>query len=462
MNLSELYQARIGDTAKAVNKLVMFNNAAIQGLDKTFRTFATGNREDRYKTLLKWLLHAFLMSVIGFIYNKAVDDEGYENLSTYKKNNFYNFAIGDGKFISLPKPRENALLDSVTERALEYAFGNDEAFYDFGNYVGQQMLPPMLPNSLNPIDATHSVLGGTIFGGLIDVGFNKDFKDTPIKSAYDSYIDSHERYTESTTKLAYGLGQTKLARDLDLSPKKIDHLISSYTGIFGQINKALLPMNSERIDVTLGLRNKFISDSNYSTDMLNILYDNKDKAEKQFNYSGSVDDAVTYEQNAIITSYISSMNKAVKALPAEEQRNGRSYLLKTLRSWNYDNTASQTEMLNRFAGESVSDGCVITSVPKSTLEWSETKKDKWGRTIKGSDGKAVKVKYSYQMTPQEYSEYVTDYLNLVEKYRLYQGKQTSSSADYTSALEATKTEVNKVLSKKYQSKYSNKATKTEQ
>lgn len=451
-----------GDTAKAVNKLIMFNNAAIQGLDKTFRTFATGNREDRYKTLLKWLLHAFLMSVIGFIYNKAVDDEGYENLSTYKKNNFYNFAIGDGKFISLPKPRENALLDSVTERALEYAFGNDEAFYDFGNYVGQQMLPPMLPDSLNPIDATHSVLGGTIFGGLIDVGFNKDFKDTPIESAYDSYIDSHERYTESTTKLAYGLGQTKLARDLDLSPKKIDHLISSYTGIFGQINKALLPMNSERRDVTLGLRNKFISDSNYSTDMLNILYDNKDKAEKQFNYSGSVDDAVTYEQNAIITSYISSMNKAVKALPAEEQRNGRSYLLKTLRSWNYDNTASQTEMLNRFAGESVSDGCVITSVPKSTLEWSETKKDKWGRTIKGSDGKAVKVKYSYQMTPQEYSEYITDYLNLVEKYRLYQGKQTSNSADYTSALEATKTEVNKVLSKKYQSKYSGKATKTEQ
>lgn len=441
-----------GETAKAINKIIMFNNAAIQGLDKTFRTLTTGNKDDRYKTMLKWLLHAFLMSVIGFIYNKSVDDEGYRNLSTYKKNNFYNFAIGDGKFISLPKPRENALLDSVTERTLEYAFGNDEAFYDFGNYVGQQLLPPMLPTSLNPTEATHSVLGSTVAGGIIDVGFNMDFKGTPIESAYDSYLDSHERYTESTTKVAYELGQTKLARNWDLSPKKIDHLISSYTGIFGQLNKALFPMSAERRDVSIGLKNKFISDSNYSTDMLNILYDNKDKAEKQFNYSGSTDAAITYEQNAIITSYISGMNKAIKALPADEQRNGRGYLLKTLRDWQYADTGSQIELLNRFGDDTISKDCIITSVPKSTLEWTVTKKN--------PGGKSVKVKYSYQMTPAEYGEYITDYLALVEKYRMTKSKQIPNGADYITALEATKSEVNKVISKKYQNKYSSKATKT--
>lgn len=450
-----------GVGVKIANSTFMFNNAAIQGIDKTFRTLTNKDTKKRYRTLLKWLLHALLVGIIGYIYNKEVDEEGYKNLSSYKKNNFYNFAIGDGKFISLPKPRENALLDTFTERAIEYAFGNENAFYDFSTYLGGLLIPPMIPDDLKSIeDAAHSWLGGTVLGGIVDVGFNQDFKDTPIEGAYDTYTPSHERYTESTTKLSYALGQTRLARKTDMSPKKIDHLLSSYTGILGQINKALFPMNEERKDTSIGLRNKFISDSNYSTDVLNKMYENQEKAKKAFQYSGSVDDAVTYEQNAIITSYISSMNKAVKALPAEEQRNGRSYLLKTLRSWNYNNTASQAEMLNRFAGESVSDGCVITSVPKSTLEWSETKKDKWGRTIKGSDGKAVKIKYSYQMTPQEYSEYVTDYLNLVEKYRLYQGKQTSSSADYTSALEATKTEVNKVLSKKYKSKYSGKVTKT--
>lgn len=263
-----------------------------------------------------------------------------------------------------------------------------------------------------------------------------------IEGEYDKYIPSNERYTESTTKLAYGLGQTRLARDLDISPKKIDHLISSYTGILGQVNKALSPMNDSRRDTSLGLRNKFISDSNYSTDVLNRMYENQEKAERAFNYSGSVGDAVEYENNNIITSYISGMNKAVKALPEEDQRTGRAYLLKSLNSWNYSNTASQEEMLRRLDGETVSERCVITGVPKSTIIWTKDK-----------------VKYSYQMTPQEYDEYVKDYLKLIEKYRAYQSKNNKNTADYTDALSKADTEVKKVLSKKYQQKYADKAVK---
>lgn len=277
----------------------------------------------------------------------------------------------------------------------------------------------------------------------MDVGFNQDFKGTPIESAYDRYTQSNERYTESTTKLAYELGQTKLARDLDMSPKKIDHLVSSYTGILGQVNRALFPVNDSRRDTSIGLRNKFISDSNYSTDVLNRMYGNQEKAEKAFNYSGSVSDAIEYEKNSVITSYISGMNKAVKALPEDEQRSGRAYLLKALNSWNYDNTVSQDAMLSRLDGETITDDYIITSVPKSTLEWT---KDKF--------------KYSYQMTPQEYDEYIKDYLTLVEKYRTQQNKRTSNTEDYVAALKKTNVEAEKVLSKKYKQKYINKAQKT--
>ena len=66
------------------------------------------------------------------------------------------------------------------------------------------------------------------------------------------------------------------------------------------------------------------------------MYENEEKAEKAFQYAGTIDTAVEYEQNAIITSYISGMNKAVKALPESEQRNGRAYLLKALNRWDYD------------------------------------------------------------------------------------------------------------------------------
>ena len=409
-----------GDTAKATNKIIMFNNAAIQGLDKTFRTITAKDPKKRYKTLLKWLLHALIMGIIGYLYNKEVDEENYKNLSSYKKNNFYNYAIGDGKFISLPKPRENALLDTLTERTIEYLFGNNEnAFYDFGSYLGSQLLPPMLPDTLDPVDAVHSVLGSTVLGGLVDVGFNQDFKGTPIEWAYDRYTQSNERYTESTTKLAYELGQTKLARDLDMSPKKIDHLISSYTGILGQVNKALFPMNDSRRDTSIGLRNKFISDSNYSTDVLNRMYENQEKAEKAFNYSGSVSDAIEYEKNSVITSYISGMNKAVKALPEDEQRSGRAYLLKALNSWNYDDSTSQLSMLSSLDGSTVSKDVIFSELPSSSLEWTVDKQ-----------------KYVYQMTPQEYHKYISDYLTVIENARRHYGGSTVES--YEAAKEAAK------------------------
>jgi len=450
-----------GDTAKAVNKIIMFNNAAIQGLDKAFRTITNKDIKKRYKTLLKWLLNALIMGILGYLYNNEVDEEGYKNLSAYKKNNFYNYALGDGKFISLPKPRENALLDTLTERTFEYLLNeNEEAFYDFGTYLGQQLLPPMLPDTIDPVNAAHSVLGSTVLGGLVDVGFNQDFKGTPIEGAYDKYIPSNERYTESTSKVAYALGQTQLARDIDMSPKKIDHLISSYAGILGQVNKALFPINPERKDKSVGLRNKFISDSNYSTDVLNKMYENEEKAEKAFQYAGTIDKAVEYEQNAIITSYISGMNKAIKALPESEQRNGRVYLLQTLNRWDYNNTTSQTNMLSRLDGEKVSDGVIITDLPKSTMEWTVYETNSNGNRIKRADGSYLRTKCEYQMTPQEYDAYIKDYLNLVEKYRTWQGNNISNTADYTAALEETSTEVKKVLNKKYQQKYYGKAQKS--
>ena len=282
-----------------------------------------------------------------------------------------------------------------------------------------------------------------MLGGLIDIGFNRDFKGSPIESEYDKYLTSNERYSDTTSKLAYGLGQTKLARAWDLSPKKIDHLLSQHTGILQQVNKALFPLNDERRDMTVGLRNKFISDSNYSTDVLNKMYENKEKAKKAFNYSSSIDDAVRYEQNAIITSYISGMNKAVKALPDDQQRKGRAYLLSTLNAWDYDETSSQKTMKSRLKGMDISDKYIVDSIPGSVLEWSEDK-----------------VKYYYQMTPREYAAYTKDYLTLIEKYRKYQSNKASSDEDYVSALKSTGTEVTRVLNKKYKNKFRSVAAKT--
>lgn len=409
-----------GAAAKFFNNMILFNNASIQGTDKTARTVIKADGKRRFKVMLKWVLHALLLGIIGYLYNKEVDEEGYKNLSSYKKNNFYNFAIGDGKFISLPKPRENAILDSLAERTIEFVAGeNGDAFYGFLEYIASQLLPPMFPETLGLVGAAHDVLGGTAIGGLIDIGFNEDFKGSPIESGYDKNLPSNERYTENTSKLAYSLGQTWGAVVADMSPKKIDHLLSSYTGILGQINRALFPISDSRRDYSLGLRNKFVSDSNYSTDVLNKLYENEEMAEKKFRYYGTVSTAVEYEKNAVITSYISGMNKAIKALPEDEQRDGRAYLLRRLNAWEYDDTVSQSKMLDALDGVTVSTDAIITELPSSVLEWTVDKQ-----------------KYTYQMTPQEYDRYISDYLTVVDNARKYYGAGTIES--YENAKKAAK------------------------
>lgn len=308
-----------------------------------------------------------------------------------------------------------------------------------------QLLPVEMPNSLHPKDLIHSALGNTAVGGLVDIAVNEDFKGTPIENKYDEYLPSNERYSENTSNVAYAFGQTKFARNREISPKQIDHLLSSYLGIIGDLNTSLLPMNKSRKDISAGFRNRFISDSNYSTDVLNKLYDNRDIAKKAFDYSGSADDAVEYEKNAIVTSYISGMNKAVKALPDEKQRAGRAFLLKSLNAWDYDTTDSQNAILENLNGETVDNGCVIKEIPSSFLEWSKNG-----------------YKYSYQMTPQEYNVYVKEYLNLIETHRGNANSYRANTQRYMSELEKANSNAKEKLKEKYRMKFHSKADRVEQ
>ena len=419
----------------------MFWNAGVQGIDKFFRTFGDVGPKERNKRILKYVLAALAMSALIEFINRTMDEEGWKNLSAYKKNNFYNFAVGDGMFISIPKAREAALLDSFTERCIDAIFdGKQTSFYDFGGYIAQQLLPPGVPDSLKPTEALHSVLNSTVLGGFADIGFNEDFKGTPIESGYDQYLSSNERYSDTTSLPAYWLGQTKLARTSNVSPKQIDHIISQYTGIIGQVNKALLPINDKRRDYTIGLRNKFVSDSNYSTDLLNKMYDNRDVAQTNFNFNPNINNALEYEKNAICASYISNMNKSVRNLPEKQQRAGRAYLLKELNQWNTASTESENVMKEKLKNDTISDDVLITDLPKSTIEWTSNK-----------------VKYAYTMNPKEYTEYVDDYLATVEKYR---ERANSKNGDlYSEALSNVKTEAKKEVNAKYRAKFRSKGEK---
>ncbi len=436
---------RVGKKGRSLNKVIMYNNAGVQGLDKLRRSFTDVPKNERNARIVKYAVCALITTALAEFWNRRDDEseEAWENLSAYKKNNFYNFYIGDGNFLSIPKARELSALSSFFERCADkYFYDNDEAFYDFGGYLWQQFTPPVLPEPGNPADMAHSLFGSTVLSSLTDIGFNKDFKGSPIESDYDKNLYPFQRYSENTTKLAVWLGQTDIARKLDISPKQLDHILSSNLGIIGQINKALFPSNESRKDLSFGLRNKFIADSNYSTDVLNKMYDNTEVSGREFAYSPSADNAIKYENDAILSSFVSRMNAAVRSLPDDQQRMGRAYLLKCLKNWDSGLDGNQKDMSEKLNGKEVNEDTILKDLPTNKLKWTVNKQD-----------------FEYEMNPNEYAEYTKDLLSEIARAR---SEVSGDGDDYQTAVKEAISNAKSAALERAKEKYAPPEVKAEQ
>ena len=393
---------RMGTKGRKMNAAFLYSNASVQGLDKMVRSFTDVSSKERSRRIWKYIISAFIMTALQAFWNRKTDDEAddYENLSSYMKNNYYNFSIGGGNFIRIPKARELSLIDSMMERCIDKGFGDKDTFYDFGGYVAQQLLPSFIPNDYSsPKSIIHDVLGNTVAGPFADIAFNEDFKGTPIvSSAYKNFngldkVPKKEQYTGKTSAAAVGLGKM-----LNVSPLQIDHILSSYGGILGQLNSAIT-IEPANIDATLGLKNKFVVNSNYSTDKLNIAYERRDKAYTKYLNSGSSKDAVNYERYAQLADYITEANKAVKNLPGKAQANARNGILTVVKGWNMQNNSVDTKLIKEFSGIN-SDDWLMTKLPSSTIEYTKNKE-----------------KFYYTMTPQEYTQYTRRVLETVKEHK---------------------------------------------
>lgn len=395
---------RGGVAGKKANKLFMYFNASVQGLDRMYRSFKDATPKERAARVGKYAIVSLLTTALLQYWNRREDEEGWGRLSAYTKNNFYCISTGDGKFIKLPKSRENAILDSLTSNLSDYIFGDDDAFDKFGEYLALNLVPPGIPTSgLDITSNLHDVLGSTIFGGIADLGFNMDFKKTPIESAYDESLPVPERYSDNTSAIAVAIGQTRIAQYMNLSPKEIDHLIKSYGGVLASFNSALFPSNSANRDKSLGVKNKFVADSLYSTDMLNDVYESRDSLKKTLDIEKTSSVAMEYEEIAIKASFITNANKIIKQLPENERRDGRAQLLKILGNW--DNKLENSEkLMAKLLGKAKvqsDNSALVISLPSAEIN----------RIVDGKELSAI-------LSPQQYIDYVNDYLSAINKNRM--------------------------------------------
>ena len=261
---------RSGIRTKFLNStIVPFLNPGVQGASKFVRMFTERKGVKPWFFLsIKLLALGFSCGAINDLFNH--DDEEYEQLSDYQKQSNILIKIGDGRFLKIPKGRSISVFGIASESIVDSIKGEDVNWFGVIKTATDQIAPnnPVTDNLLMPI--VNAARNRTWYGG-------------EIESAADENVKAAQRYDETTDYFSRWLGKV-----LNYSPKKINYILDSYSGVVGDyVLPVFTPQGSgdvvERTLLTAG--SNFIVDSKASNRVSNDYY--------------SLVDELTYEKNDV-------------------------------------------------------------------------------------------------------------------------------------------------------------------
>jgi len=306
-----------GDLTKALNRNgATFLNASVQGAMQQVRNV----REAKANGMKGWVMLATKFAVAGvpaMILNSLIwdDDEEYEELSDYVKQNYYIVAKTDeGKFIRIPKGRTIAVIQDAIEQIGNLATGNDEAdLKSFLELVVTNIAPA------NPIE-------NNILAPIIQVANNETWYGEDLVPTRLADLPASEQYDESTDSISRWLGEK-----LDISPVKINYLLDQYSGGVGDVVLPMLTPEAESGDDSLvgnmiaPLKNKFTVDSVMNNQNVSDIYETSEELTTNAKMSGATDEDIL--MNKYVNSVKAEMSELYKQkrdiqnsdLPANEK-----------------------------------------------------------------------------------------------------------------------------------------------
>ena len=231
------------------------------------------------------------------------DDDEYEELSDYVKQNYYVVAkYGDGKFVRIPKGRTIAVIQAGIEQIGNALTGDDEV--DLNSFL-ELVVSNLAPN--NPIE-------DNILAPIIQVKNNKTWYGEDLVPTRLQDLPAAEQYDESTDNLSKWLGEK-----LDISPVKINYLLDQYTGGVGDTILPMLTPEAESGDDSLlgnflaPLKSKFTTDSVMNNQNVSDFYDTKDEL------TTAAKSAKATESDVLKNKYMGSVNAEISELYAQKR-----------------------------------------------------------------------------------------------------------------------------------------------
>lgn len=309
-----------GDISKFFNRNgATFLTASISGAMQQVRNV----REAKANGAKGWASLAVKFALAGLpalILNHLVwdDDEEYEELSDYVKQNYYIVGKTDeGKFIRIPKGRTIAAIQTAIDQTVELATGHDEL--DYRDFLGRVLsnLANLAPN--NPIE-------DNILAPIIDVYNNETWYGGDLVPQRLQDLPAAEQYDESTDAFSKWLGNTKLGKKLGISPVKANYLLDQYSGGVGDVVLPMMTPEAESGDnsfwgnVFAPLKSKFSTDGVMNNQNVSDFYDTKDDLTTEAKKSAATD------RDILMSKYMNSMNSDISNLYAEKRKMQNSNL----------------------------------------------------------------------------------------------------------------------------------------
>lgn len=282
---------RGGNFTKFLNRNgANFLNASVQGLSKQIRNITGQNGWKGYAQLIT---KSVLLGVAPALLNDVLlgDDDEYEKLPDYIKDEYYLFKKSDGNFVRIPKGRVLSVIGMTARRTVEATKGNEEAFDNWWSEVVSQMAPnnPLEDNITAPIKAVKD---------------NKTWYGTNIVSSRLQKELPKNQYDETTDEFSKWLGEK-----INVSPKKINYLIDQYSGGIGDI---VLPKITPQAKDNI-IQDKFTANSTLKNKNPGKFYELLEETTQLAN------DVEPVESDVLKAKYLNSVNSDMSKLYKEKR-----------------------------------------------------------------------------------------------------------------------------------------------
>ena len=355
---------RGGDVTKAINRNGgTFLNASVQGFSRFVRNFSDiRNPQQAVKLLAKVIALGIGPALLNdMVYD---DDDEYQELQDYIKDNYYLFKGKNGTWIRIPKGRAVSVFQDAARRTKYRLRGDKDAYKGLWSTFKNQVAP-------------NNVFDSNIISPFVQVAKNKSWSGNPIVSDYTKNAKHpEEEYDVKTDELSKWLGKT-----FHYSPKKINYIIDQYSGVIGDFT---LPMGTKYAESSSDSKlyqalvnpalNKFTTNSVTSSKVQSEFYQALQDAEDDRYWSkGTTKDTAVHK-------YLSSKNQEISAIRSDMTKLQES---DKPDSEKFEGALEYQKQINDIARDAVKQAKKIKETNKNEYEIG-------GKYYSGKDATAIK------------------------------------------------------------------------